>query len=113
MALSLSSNRIKSMWLRRRYDVPEHHDESLAPVDRRFAEPFEDGVNLVPDGLPFGTFAGQVEIGQHAFESVDHLGMALKPWIGATLLNEGFYLVHRAFTNGPPDVAPLLGYSGS
>jgi hypothetical protein len=84
------------MRLRRRYDVPEHHGERLTPVDRRFAEPFEDRMNLVPDGLPFGTFAGQVEIGQHAFESVDHLGMALKSRVGATLVKKGLDLVHRA-----------------
>jgi hypothetical protein len=79
----------------RRYDALEHHGERLAPVDRRFSEPFEDRVNLVPDGLPFRTFPGQVEIGQHAFEPVDHFGMALKPGIGAALVKEGLDFVHR------------------
>jgi hypothetical protein len=37
------------MRLRRRYDALEHHGERLASVDRRFSEPFEDRVNLVPD----------------------------------------------------------------
>src|ERR1700759_111039 len=82
------------MRLGRRYDALEHHGERLTPVDGRVGEPFEDRVNLVPDGLPFGALARQVEFGQHVFEAVDHLGMALKPWIPATLLNEGFDLVH-------------------
>jgi hypothetical protein len=103
MALSLSSNRIKSMRLRRRYDVLEHHGECLTPVDGRVGEPFEDRVNLVPDGLPFGALARQVEFGQHAFEPVDHFGMALKPRIGATLVKKGLDLVHRAL----PTVLPM------
>jgi hypothetical protein len=69
--------------------------ERTASVYRRFGEPFEDRVNPVPDGLSFGTFPGQVELGQHAFEPVDHFGMALKPGIGAALVKESLDLVHR------------------
>jgi hypothetical protein len=68
------------MRLRRCYDILKHHGERLTPVDGRVGEPFEDRVNLVPDGLPFGAFASQVEFGQHAFEPIDNFGMALKPW---------------------------------
>ena len=93
------------MRLRRCYDVLEHHGERLTPVDGRVGEPFEDRVNLVPDGLPFGTLARQIEFGQYAFEPIDHFGMALKPWIPAALFNECFDLVHRAFTSGPLDAA--------
>jgi hypothetical protein len=76
-------------------DALEHRGESLTPVNRRVGCPSEDGVKLIPDGLPFGALARQVEFGQHAFESVDHLGVALKPWIGATFVQEGFNFVHR------------------
>jgi hypothetical protein len=41
-------------------------------------------VHLIPDGLPFRALTGEVELGQHAFEPVDHFGMAVKPWIGMT-----------------------------
>jgi hypothetical protein len=63
-------------------------------------------VNLIPDGLPFGALAGEGEFGQHAFEPVDHLGMALKPWIGTTFVKKGFDLIHRASTSVPLGVAP-------
>jgi hypothetical protein len=85
------------MRLRRHYDLPEQHGESFAPDDRCFIEPLEDRMNLVPDGLPFGTFAGQVELGQYALEPVNYLGMALKPWIDPAFVKEGFYLVHQVF----------------
>jgi hypothetical protein len=86
----------KSKRLRRRYDALEHHHESPAPpVDRHFGEPLEDRVNLVPDGPPFGTVPGQVELGRHDFEAVDHFEMALRPRIGAALVKEGLDLVHR------------------
>jgi hypothetical protein len=75
------------MRLRRRYDVLEHHGERLTPVDGRVGEPFEDRVNLVPDGLPFGALARQEEFGQHAFEPVDYFGMVLKPRVGTTFVN--------------------------
>ena len=55
---------VESMGLRRRYDVLEHHGERLTPVNRRVGCPFEDRVNLIPDGLPLGTLASQVEVGQ-------------------------------------------------
>ena len=89
------------MRLRRHYDVSEQHGESLAPVDRCFIEPLEDRMNLVPDGLPFGAFAGKVEIGQYAFEPVDHLGMALKPRIATTLFKKGFDLIHQILRGAP------------
>jgi hypothetical protein len=57
--------------------------------------PSKDYLKLLPDGLPFGAFAGEIELGQHAFEPVDHFGVALKPLIGATLVKKGFDLVHR------------------
>jgi hypothetical protein len=52
-------------------------------------------MNLIPDGLPFRALASQVEFGQNALKPVNHFGMYLKPWIGATFVNEGFDLVHR------------------
>jgi hypothetical protein len=73
----------------------ERRGKRLAPVDRRIAEPFEDGMNLIPNDLPFGALAGQVEIGQHAFEPVDQLRTALKPWISTTFIEKGFDLLHR------------------
>jgi hypothetical protein len=85
----------------RHYDVSEQYGESLAPVDRRFIEPLEDRMNPLPDGLPFGTFAGQVEIGQYAFEPVDNLGMALKPRVGATLFKKSFDLIHQILRGAP------------
>jgi hypothetical protein len=85
-------------------DVLEHHGDGLTPVDRRIGCPSENRPNLIPNGLPFGALTGEVDFGQHAFEPVDDLGMTLKPWIGATLVNEGFNLFHDAFTSGPPDV---------
>jgi hypothetical protein len=45
-------------------------------------------------------FAGQVEFGQHAFEPVNQFGMALKPRIGAALVNKGFDLVHGLLSLG-------------
>ena len=91
------------MRLRRRYDVLEHHGERLTPVDGRVGEPFEDGVNLDPNGLPFGALASQVEFGEHAFEPVDYFGMVLKPRVGATLVKKGLDLVHRTL----PTVLPM------
>jgi hypothetical protein len=82
------------MRLRRRYDVLEHRCECLTALDGCFGKPFRDRVNLVPEGLPFGALASQVEIGEHAFEPIDHFGMVLKPRVGATLVNKGFDLVH-------------------
>jgi hypothetical protein len=55
----------------------------------------QDRLNSIPDGLPFGAIACQVEFRQHAFEPVDHFGTALKPRIGATLVKKGFDFVHR------------------
>jgi hypothetical protein len=62
-------------------DALEHRGECPTPINRRVGCPREDGVKLIPDGLPFGAFASQIEFRQHAFEPVDHFGMALKPWI--------------------------------
>jgi hypothetical protein len=90
-----------------------HHSEGLTPVDRRIGCPIQDRLNLIPDGPPFGALTSEVEFGQHAFEPVDHLGMALKPWIGTTFVKKGFDLIHRVFTSGPLGVAPSPGYSGS
>jgi hypothetical protein len=67
---------------------------------------------LIPDGLPFWALTGQVELGQHAFEPVDHFGMAVKPWIGTTFVEEGFDFIHRASTSAPHDVAPSPGCPG-
>jgi hypothetical protein len=95
------------------FDTLKHHGEGPTPIDRRIGCPSEDRVNLIPDGLPFGAFARQVEFGQHAFEPIDHFGVVLKPFINATLFKKGINLVHLAFTSGPPDVAPLPGCPGS
>ena len=40
---------------------------------------------------------------QRAFEPIDHFEMALKRWIGATLVDKGIDLVHRAL----PTVLPM------
>jgi hypothetical protein len=77
-------------------DALEHRGEGLTPVDRRVVRPFEDRANLIPDGFPLGTLTIQIEFGQDAFEPVDQFGMALKPWIGTTLVKKGLDLVHRA-----------------
>src|SRR5262249_16864656 len=77
------------------YDALEHHGERLTSVDRRLGFPFENGADLVPNNLPLGTLALQVEIVQHPFELINQFGMALKPCIGATLIEKGFDLVHR------------------
>src|ERR1700729_4627139 len=78
-------------------DALEHLGECLTTVDGRIACPFEDSESLIPDGFPFGTLTIQIKFGQDAFEPVDHFGMALKPWIGPTLVQKGFDFVHCAF----------------
>ena len=70
------------------FDSLEHHGEGPTPVDRRIGCPSEDGVNLIPDGLPLGAFACPVEFGQHAFEPIDHFGVVLKPFISGTLFKK-------------------------
>jgi hypothetical protein len=62
--------------LPRHNDALEHHGERLTPIGRCVGSPFEHRVNLDPDGLPFGTLASQIELGQHAFEPVDQFRMA-------------------------------------
>jgi hypothetical protein len=82
-------------------DALEHHGECLTAVDRRVGRPFEDGAHLIPDGFPLGTLTLQVEFGEDAFEPVDQFGMALKPWIGATLVKKGFDLIHNVLRGVP------------
>jgi hypothetical protein len=79
-------------------DALEHLGECVTTVDGRIACPFEDSASLIPDGFPFGTLTIQIKFGKDAFEPVDYFGMALKPWIGPTLVQKGFDFVHRAFT---------------
>jgi hypothetical protein len=94
-------------------DALERHGESLTPLDRRVGFSFKDSVNLIPDGLPFRALTGEVEFGQHAFELVEHLGMAMKPWIGTTFVKKGFDLIHRVSASVPHGVAPSRGCQGS
>jgi hypothetical protein len=58
------------------------------------------------------TFVGSVLSNTASqFEPVDHIEMALKPWIGTTFVKKGFDLIHRASTSVPPGVAPSLATS--
>jgi hypothetical protein len=84
-------------------DALEHHGKRLTPFDRWIGFLLEKRLYSPPDGLPFGAFARQVEFRQHAFESIDHFGVVLKPCISATLVNKGFDLVHRVL----PAVLPM------
>jgi hypothetical protein len=51
-------------------DALEHHGECLTAVHRRVGRPLEDRANLIPDGVPLGTLAIQIEFGQDALDPV-------------------------------------------
>jgi hypothetical protein len=97
-------------------DTLEHRGQRLAPIERRVECPFENRANLIPDSFPFGALTIQIEFGQDGFDPVNQFGVALKPWIGTTLIKKGFNLVHRALTTDvgrPNDRALLFGQQPS